>query len=125
MPVELTFLENGRVAYYKMTEPWNVQAVTALYARDAEYRDSVEFKVHTIIDLTEIRRVPATILASRAGSPALQHPRRGHTLVVGAPAQLKTLIEVITRVARFDDAHLMDTLDEGWAYLREVIAKGG
>jgi hypothetical protein len=113
--------ENGHVAYYRLTDPWETSDLTALYPQDIRFRDSVNHLVHTFMNVSSVRRVPSNVMRARLGAPAFIHPNSGQLIMVGAQSFPKTVAQTIFRVAHYDRAKFFDTEEEGWNYLRQFI----
>lgn len=122
MPVTLETCEHGRVQTYTFTEPWTIEEILALYPSDSAYKDSVNFTVHTLADLTQARQVPNGVLKARHGSP-LNHPRRGQLVLVGGNRLMTSMAEVFMRLARVEGTKFFNTREAAWTYLRQWIAE--
>lgn len=122
MPVTLETRENGRVQYYQGTDPWSMKELANLYVNDQSYRDSVNFRVHTMMDLSRCRTLPQGVLSGRTGAPGLDHPRAGYVVLVGFNRLAQALGEMALRLKRFPRARFFDTEEAAWAFLRDVLA---
>lgn len=122
MPVTMEFRENGQVAYYNLADPWETSDLTTWYPQDIEYRDSVSHVVHTFMNVSAVRRVPSNIIRARIAAPAFIHPNSGQLIMVGAKAFPKTVAETIFRLAHYERARFFDTEEEGWLYIRQLLA---
>ena len=120
MPVTMEIVENGRVIVYKYREPFNLRDLNPLYDQDQEYRDTVDFKVHTILDMEGVKKLPDGILGARIGSPVLSHKRSGVIVVVCAESLAKAVANVVLRISR-KEAKFFNTAEEGWVFLRQYI----
>src|SRR5258708_7797553 len=123
MPVTMEIRENGHVAYYVLTDPWETSDLTALYPQDIQYRNSVKHLVHTVMNISKVVRVPRNILRARSGAPAFIHPNSGQLVMIGAQAFPKLMAETIFRLAHYERAKFFDTKEEGGAYIRQIICK--
>jgi hypothetical protein len=122
MPVTMELKENGHVAYYLFTEPWQTSDLTSLYPQDIAHRNNVDFLVHTFMTLRNIRNIPIDIISARRGAPAFTHPKSGQLVMVGAQLLARRTAEMIFRLAHYQRARFFDTEEQGWAYLRQIIA---
>jgi hypothetical protein len=123
MSGELEIYESGHIIYYKFADPWTVAEAVATFDKDKIHRDSVNFKVHTLINLCDMHAVPPKILSVRFGSPALSHPNSGHIAVFGAQPIVRTFADAVLLLTHFDRAKFFSTEDEAWAYIRQIMAK--
>jgi hypothetical protein len=121
MPVTMELRENGHVAYYHFSEPWQTTDLTSLYPRDIAHRDSVNFLVHTFMNVSTIKNIPIDIIRARQGAPAFTHRRSGQLVMVGAKMLARRSAEMIFRLAHYERAKFFDTEEQGLAYIRQFI----
>jgi hypothetical protein len=121
MAVSMEIRENGQVAYYVLTDPWETNNLTDLYPQDIRYRDSVNCVVHTFMNVGGVQHVPSNIIRARLGAPAFIHPNSGQLVMVGAKIFPKTVAETIFRIAHYERARFFDTEEEGWHYIRQFL----
>jgi hypothetical protein len=121
MPVTMELRENGHVASYVFSEPWQTKDLTSLYANDIAHRDSVNFLVHTFMDVSAIKNIPIDIIRARQGAPAFTHQKSGQLVMIGAKMLARRSAEMIFRLAHYERAKFFDTEEQGWAYIRQVI----
>src|SRR4051794_30698536 len=122
MPVTYELCENGHAIHIKITNPWTIQELLAIYENERPLFDHAAGNLHTLVDVTETRQIPSNALSARKGSPHFEHPNKGHLVIAGANPLLQALVEATIRIIRFEELKFCHTPDEGWAYLREVIA---
>src|SRR5438128_4374961 len=77
MPVTVELLENERVIYYRITDPFRLSDVRVLQPQIQAIRDQYPHIIHLVLDVTEAHRFPSDILSARHGSPNIHHPRAG------------------------------------------------
>jgi hypothetical protein len=123
MPVRFEYRENNRVAFYAFSDPWETHEFVAHYPADNAYRASVKHTIHTFMDLTGARSIPTNILRARTKAPAWSHANSGVIVMVGAIPLAKSVAGMVFKIARFNRAKFFNTADEGWAYLRQLIAE--
>jgi hypothetical protein len=121
MPVELKFSDNRRYLIYKITEPFDINDLMRAYEKEREYRDSVDYTLHSITDMSALRRVPPNWLTAKAG-PGLTHPRSGSILLVGLTPGYKILLNTITKIMRFNRMQFFNTYAEAEAFMEKLIA---
>lgn len=123
MPVTPETRENGLVQYFRFTDPFSLQELNAVYQADEDYRNTVNFTVHSLMDVTGLKQIPSGILGTRVTSPMLTHPLSGQIVLTGAGSFAKAIGEMVARIARLKENRfkVFRTADEGWAYLRQYI----
>jgi hypothetical protein len=122
MPVTYELCENGHAIHINITYPWTTRELIAIYENERPLFDHATSKLHTLVDVTESRQTPSNALSARKDSPHFEHPNKGHLVIVGANPLIQALVEATIRIIRFEELKFCRTADEGWAYLREVIA---
>ena len=122
MPVEHTLMENGRVTYLKLTDPFTVDEIADVLSDDKALKDQSQVKIHSIIDLSACRRLPDGILRLR-NTPSIRHEMTGDTVIVGAPAAAKAIMSVFSQLSGGRAFIYVQTADEAWAYLFEKISQ--
>ena len=123
MPVTVENREDGHVRYYVVTDPWKTSDLTAHYPGDRAYRDSVDFTVHMVMNVSKMKQIPPGLLAARKDAPALRHHRSGYLIMIGAGGFARVMAETIFKLAHYDRAVFFDTEQEGWDYIRKVLAE--
>ncbi len=121
MPVELKIEENGHLIHYTFTDPWEITDLLAAYRKEEEYRNSVNYTVHSLTELSKMRRIPRNWLEARQG-PGMKHPRSGEMVIVGVAPGIKIILDTIFKIARYKRVKMMNTAEEGIQYLRTVIS---
>jgi hypothetical protein len=99
--------------------------LTATYKEELPFFDNANHKVHSLLDLTQAHETPPGLLTGRQGSPALFHKNRGVIVVVGVNRFLQAIANTSARIVHYDGYRFFDNLDEGWNFLRGVIASEG
>ena len=123
MPVTGDFRENGRISFTTITDPWETRDLTNRYVIEEAHRSSVPYTVHSIMDFTEMRTVPMGIFRARLDAPALVDPNAGMLVLVGTKPLARSVAEMIFRLAHFDRAYFVDTVEEAMALVRERMAE--
>jgi hypothetical protein len=123
MPIDVDFLEGGRIIRVTMTDPLTMREVQEAFVKDLQHRDSADDgrKIHAIIDTLALRRLPPGVLEGRR-SPSLIHPTSGQVVVVGASPFVQTISETVFRLVRFERVLFLASADEALRYLNGVIA---
>src|SRR4051794_10786689 len=121
MPIHMEPRENGRVIFYKLTDPWTIPELAGLYPENKVIRDKSEKKVHVIADVSESHKLPDGILKLRGVSPDIAHPTSGYLIVVGAKSFMRNLFEVAFKLLRSGRLKFVATEQEAWAQVYEII----
>lgn len=120
MPVHIEFNDDQSHIIYEFTEPLEMQELLDAYQKEKAYRDSVQHTVHSIVDMSSIKRIPPNWLTAKAG-PGLTHPRSGRMLFVGISYGLRIIIQTILKIARYDRMVFFATRDEADAYMEQML----
>ena len=122
MPVTLESREDGHILYVKMTDPLDLRDMDAKYKEELAFRNTSNFTMHTVVDVSQLKKIPPSVLTVARRSPTLTHPRHGHLALVGAVAFLEALMGALQRIVRFSKIKFCKTEEEAMVYLRKVIA---
>jgi hypothetical protein len=122
MPIRLELTENGHVMYWHLEYPWTIEELTKLYPLARKYLDEATFTLHSLVDATAIKTVPANTLQARQTS-TWKHPRSGHTVVITTSNFVSSMVSAIFRLARFEKIKFVQTEADGLSYLRPLIAQ--
>lgn len=111
MPISIEVGNDGRVIYYTIADPWEIEELMTAYNQEKQIRDDAPHTVHSVSDFSSARRIPKNWWQARYG-PGLKHPRAGEMIFVGLNPGLNRLVDVILRVANFKRIKLYNTMDE-------------
>lgn len=111
MPVDIQFSQDKRYIVYTFTEPLSIDELMTAYTQEKAYRDSVEYTVHSIVDMSPLSGIPRNWLTAKAG-PGLTHPRSGKILFVGISKGLQIIVRTILKVARFNRMEFFNTRED-------------
>ncbi|HLY26173.1 MAG TPA: hypothetical protein VKQ72_07525 [Aggregatilineales bacterium] len=122
MSITLESREDGWVVFYTLSTPISFQELSHLQQKDLAIRNAANHTVHELIDATRLTMIPEHPL--RAWTfPSLNHPRAGFVVVVGGNAFVRMASQDIHQLAHLKVPVFVDRLEEGWAYLRKLIAQ--
>lgn len=129
MPIRVEVLENGRVLYYVVSDPWTVSDLLEAFASDRKHRDEFAklhpgLKIHIMADIRQAKAIVPGILRARE-APSLKHPTAGEGIVIGATPAMKAISDVVQRLAHQDKASFFDTEEDALTFVRGVIAREG
>lgn len=99
-----------------------IDDLTAAYVREKTYRDSIPYTLHSIVDITQFRRIPPNWLLAKEGH-GLTHPRSGEFLFVGISYGLKIIAETIIKIMRYKRMKFFLTRQEADAYMQELVTQ--
>lgn len=120
MPVQVQLSDDQHYLIYEISEPLMMDDLMAAYKREGEIRDSMPHVVHSIVDMSQLRRIPVNWLTAKAG-PGLTHPRSGEMLFVGVSVGLKMIVQTIMRIMNYKRMKLFDTREQAEAYMQRLI----
>lgn len=119
MAVEIHFDESKQFIVYTISDPLSISDLYEAYNKEKAFRDSVDHTVHSIVDMTNVKRIPANWLTAKSG-PGLTHPHSGQMLFVGLSPSLKIIVNTILKIMRYDKMRVFNTreaADDFMAYL--------
>jgi hypothetical protein len=122
MPVTMQILDNGRILHQIFSEPWDVRDLNRVLKESLDHYEKVDHPVHLITDVQGVHGIPGNVLQARGSAP-ITHPRAGYIVVVGAAGYIKSLADVISRLARFKRMKFCPTLEEAQDFLRSIVAE--
>lgn len=120
MPVDIQFSEDKKYIVYTFTEPLSIDELMEGYQQEKAYRDSVDNTVHSIVDMSPLKRIPRNWLTAKRG-PGLTHPRSGKILFVGISSGIQIIVRTILRIARFNRMEFYNTREEAQARMEELL----
>jgi hypothetical protein len=116
MPVEVQLTPDQTHLLYEMIDPVNMEQLLEAYRQEKIYRDSVSTTLHSIVDMSKMKRIPPNWLVAKAG-PGLTHPRSGELLFVGVGVGVKMILSTILKIVRYDRIRFFDTRSDAEAYM--------
>lgn len=122
MPVDLKLSENHRYIIYELSDPLVMAELMQAYEKEQEIRDSIDHTLHSIVDMSAVKRIPPNWLTAKAG-PGLKHPRSGEMLFVGIAFGLKIVIDTIMKMMKYEKMRTFLTREEADAYMQELLAR--
>lgn len=120
MPVHLQLSDDQRYLIYTITEPLILDELMHAYQQERSYRDALPHTVHSIVDMSGMRRIPANWLTAKAG-PGLTHPRSGEILFVGVSFGIKLILDTLLKITRYQRMKFFQTRAEADAYMAELL----
>jgi hypothetical protein len=121
MPVTMEMRENNRISYWVFEDPWTVGELVKISKESNPIFENITHKFHTLT-VVNARHIPTGVLQVRQiGS--WSNPMSGELVIVNAPPVAKTIVEVLTRLVRFNRVRFFDTEVQGWQYLTDVLAE--
>ncbi len=122
MPVDVQLSEDKTHLVYSFAEPLKMEEIFAAYKQEKEYRDSVPHTLHSIVDMSQVRRIPPKWLAAKAG-PGFTHPRSGEILIVGVSRSLEIILRTIVQIVRYTRVKFFRTRQLADDYMAELISR--
>ena len=121
MPITQELREDGWVVYYTLVAPWSVQELQDKLPQETAWRDAADHTTHELVDVNKVGNPPPESIRLHK-IPALTHPRSGYVVVIGANTFVRRLAEVIFRLGHYKRLRFVDSEQEGWVFLRGLIA---
>ncbi len=121
MPVRNKLSMDGHILYRVITDPWTVEEVLAADEQMRQHYDRAAHQVHLLANISGARHLPPAVYRLGRGM-TLVHPNSGQIVLVGATALTRRLSQTIFRIARFDRFTFVETEDNAWIYLYQVLA---
>lgn len=122
MPVHVQLSQDKRYLIYEIAEPLNMDDMMRAYQDERHMRDSLPYVIHSIVDISQVKRIPINWLTAKAG-PGLTHPRSGEMVFVGLSLGIKTIVETVLRIANYRRMKFFGTRAEAETYMKELVAK--
>lgn len=122
MPVQLQLSDDRRYLVYTITEPFKLDDLMLAYQEERRLRDSVPYTLHSITDMSGMKRIPPNWLTAKAG-PGFTHPRSGEILIVGVSFGLKIILDTILKITRSQRMKFFLTREQADAYMAELVKR--
>ncbi len=122
MPVHLQLSDSQRYLIYEISEPFVLDELMQAYEQERQYRDSLPHTVHSIVDMSQLKRIPANWLTAKAG-PGLKHPRSGEILFVGVSVGIQMIVDVVFRITGNKRMKFFNTRAEADAYMAQLVGQ--
>ncbi len=120
MPVNVRISDDHNYLVYTMTDPLDMGQLLEAYRLEKQHRDSVDHVMHSIIDMSNLRRIPPNWLLAKAG-PGMTHPRSGELLFVGVSVGIKIVVETVLKIMRYQRIRFFNTRQEADAYMSVLL----
>ena len=119
MTVNVHLSENKHYLIYDMAEPVTIEELYNAYAQERTLRDEIPHTLHSIVDFSNIRRIPPNWLTAKSG-PGFSHPRSGQIVLVGLSTGLQLVMQTITQIVKYQKITSIKTREEAIRYLDEM-----
>jgi hypothetical protein len=121
MPVHHTVYQDKHVFHLKFVDPWSMDELLRLNRIASDYKSTVHYKVHAIIDATGIKRLPNDIFQAHT-APNFRHPNSGALLLIGANTLVRTITVLVHKLASGEGTYFFETEAEAWVQLEAILA---
>lgn len=121
MPLEATFLEDGRILHYKAIAPITAAEMRESNIMGRQHFATVPFKVHVILDVSELKSITPDSMRLDTYRE-LRHERMGQCAIVGAHHTLRTIVNALTKALNYRDLAFFATEQEAMAWINAAIA---
>ena len=122
MPITLELREDKRVLYAVVADPLSAEDLNNSIVEQTPIYDNAQGKLHQFVNVSGVTRLPSGILGIRRDSPIFQHRNSGQLIIVGAHGFVRSVGEVLMKIAHFESVKFFGDETEAWDYLRTVIA---
>jgi hypothetical protein len=120
MPVRVELIENGCILHYVFADPWTLNDMQEVNRRAREYYDAADHTIHVLLDVRKVRALPSGFMRARH-NPDVTHPNAGHIAVVGASMLVKTIGDLVARLANFERVTFFEDEQDAWDYLHDIL----
>ena len=120
MSVSIQLSDDQSHLIYKLEDPLQVNELMKAYDTEKEIRDSMPHTLHSIVDMSNFHRIPRNWLIAKAG-PGLTHPRSGFMLIVGITQGLKTMVQIIFKITKYERIQFFETREEAEIRMAELV----
>jgi hypothetical protein len=117
MPIELSWLVPDAILLSQWSGDITPPDVGVLVDELGIILDNAPRLIHTVIDLSDARRINDDAVYSYFRSPIPRHPRRGRIALVGASFHSQALADVLNRVSEHEMFRLFNSRDEARDFL--------
>ena len=124
MPLNLQMLDDGHIISIVITDPFVMTHLFDQYGTIKAHLDKMPFKVHTIVDLSNLRNVPSGALGGR-NSPPISHPNSGFVAIIGGSNFARSIIEVAFKITGYNRVRFFTSDETALAFLRDAAAQQG
>ena len=119
MPITLELLEADHALLLTFHDPWTLIELNEQYKQMDIIFHKASQKLDTIVDMSDVHKFPSSILSARLRSPVVNHPNSGNLLMVSTHSMTKSLVNVASRLARFNRVYFFDTRELALIHLRK------
>ena len=123
MPLTFEVRENGRLVCARITDPWTLAELETFGRQEKLVRDGSHVVIHSLVDVRGMHRIPPGFLNMARRMPVLNHPTRGHMVIIGASAFATALTETLIKITRAGKIKFFKTEEDAIEYIRKVIAE--
>jgi len=124
MPVEVKIERDGRAILSTFLEPLDMQEIVE--ANDKSTREHLQFAtkpVHSIIDTTQIHKLPSNMLSNSMHLSRKLHPMVGTMVVVTNNAFINAMSAILSKAPMGKKIVICQTVEEAWAIIDRLLAE--
>ena len=102
---------------------WDLEDFYRIIDKTRKLLDGLAHPVHIIIDATNSLRTPSNLLSAMRYVNDQVAPNQGEVIIVGADDELRTMLEIASRIApdATGSGYYVDNLTDAYALLRRLI----
>ena len=124
MPVEVKIERDGRAVLTTFLEPLDMHEIVE--ANDKSTREHLQFAtkpVHSIIDTTQIRKLPSNMLSNSLSMSRKLHPMVGTMVVVSSNGFINAMSAILSKAPMGKKIVICQSLDEAWTIIDRLLAE--
>ncbi len=124
MSIEVEFLRDNRLMFVRLGKVLDLAEYRQVIAKmHRTYFDSSPVNIHAILDLTEAEGLPRNVISNALGIAKMQHAKTGTVVFVVGKGPIASLVEVLMRITRDPDQHMVRSFDEAYAIIEDMLEK--
>src|SRR5215831_3136643 len=123
MPVKVILLKEGRVSLTTYTDPLDMAEIAdAGEQANTTFLEKATKPVHSIMDFSDVHRLPANILSRSATMARELHPMVGSMVIVTPNTFINLMAHALVRALPTRKILICPTLDEAWGIINKILA---
>ncbi len=124
MTIEVELLRDGRVLLQRYSDPITLTEISANVKRvQAEIMDKATQPVHTIVDMTQVHKLPSNMLSGGVDSIKAVHPMSGQIVIVSNNQFINVMANVFKRIVDKYKVTVVHTVDDAWVEIDRILTE--
>jgi hypothetical protein len=121
MPVHMDIRNEGRLAFWEFSDPWDMEEALTLLKIAEQHMINATFPIYSFVDVREARHIPHGILQL----PRLLNwnlPNGRDVVFVTSSVAIRSMVQLLFRLARSERVVMFNDYDEAWSYIQHLLA---